>query len=215
MQEFGEFFKELMLDIAGTNQEIALFVLIAIAGIIVLDALMVYTRKEKQKAGIVPKRQKKIIGASVTSLQAKKYVSDMQGIAGTPDALIVENGYIIPVERKPMARKLRDRYVAQLLVYMRLVEEFEGKRPPYGYLVLGKNCRRVKIENSAKRQAWLQEILDDMREVLKGISAAEAAPHPAKCRRCSVRIHCSQFVSEFEQVRPGKQTRASLEIKYS
>jgi CRISPR/Cas system-associated exonuclease Cas4 (RecB family) len=120
----------------------------------------------------------------------RNYISEIQGLAGKPDALISEGGFIIPIERKPLARKVRDRYIAQLLVYMRLIEEFEGKKPPYGYLILGPNCRRFKIENSPDRQAWLQRLIDEMRGVLAG-QATTPTPHPKKCRKCDVRHACA------------------------
>ncbi|MCB0353579.1 MAG: Dna2/Cas4 domain-containing protein [Bdellovibrionales bacterium] len=108
-----------------------------------------------------------------------------------PDAIVVENGFFIPVERKPLAKKIRDRHIAQLLVYMRLVEEFEGKKPPYGYLIIGKGCRKVKIHNSAGRQQWLQKQIDAMREIATKGAQAQATPHPRKCAKCSVRESCS------------------------
>ena len=73
---------------------------------------------------------------------------------------------------------------------MRLIEEFEGKKPPYGYLILGKNCRTFKIENSPERQAWLQKMLDEMRSIVEGAPAIPA-PHPKKCKRCDVKESCS------------------------
>ena len=72
---------------------------------------------------------------------------------------------------------------------MRLIEEFEGKRPPYGYLLLGPKFRRIKIENSEERQKWLQTHIDQMRGILAG-AAAKPAPHPRKCSRCEVRLIC-------------------------
>jgi CRISPR/Cas system-associated exonuclease Cas4 (RecB family) len=109
--------------------------------------------------------------------------------------LIVEDGFSVPVERKPLAKKLRDRYVAQILVYMRLVEEFEGQKPPYGYLLLGPQCRRVKIQNSPERQAWLDTLLIEMRAVLEG-GEAKAITHPAKCSKCDVRHRCFAWVGD-------------------
>ncbi len=120
---------------------------------------------------------------------AKDYVSERLGLAGRPDALIKENGFIIPVEHKPLARKIRDRYVAQLLVYMRLIEECEGVKPPYGYLILGKHRRKVKIDNTSEKQKWLQNLVDNMRAITEGIPATPA-PHPKKCLKCPVRSHC-------------------------
>jgi CRISPR-associated protein Cas4 len=123
-------------------------------------------------------------------LPEREYVSYKQGLAGKPDALVREDGVVIPVERKPLAKKLRDRYVAQLLVYMRLVEEFEGVRPPHGYLLLGSQCRRIKVVNSPAKQAWVDGLLCEMRRVLDG-GAPSPQPHPRKCNRCEVRDRCS------------------------
>jgi CRISPR-associated protein Cas4 len=122
-------------------------------------------------------------------LPEREYVSTRQGLAGKPDAIVQEDGLVVPVERKPLAKKLRDRYVAQLLVYMRLVEEFEGVRPPHGYLLLGPTCRRIKIPNSDAKQQWVSSMLSQMRKVLDG-GPARPNPHPKKCARCDVRDYC-------------------------
>jgi CRISPR/Cas system-associated exonuclease Cas4 (RecB family) len=89
-----------------------------------------------------------------------------------------------------LAKKLRDRYVAQLLIYMRLVEEFEGVRPPHGYLLLGPQCRRVKVVNSSAKQEWVDGLLQEMRRVLEGGNPSPK-PHPKKCSRCEVQARCS------------------------
>lgn len=123
-------------------------------------------------------------------LPEREYVSTRQGLAGKPDALVREAGIVVPVERKPLARKLRDRYVAQLLVYMRLVEEFEGTRPTHGYLLLGPTCRRIKIPNTDAKQQWVASMVGEMRKVLSG-GLPRPAPHPKKCARCDVRQHCN------------------------
>lgn len=122
-------------------------------------------------------------------LPQREYISTTQGLAGKPDALIAEGGNIIPVERKPLAKKLRDRYVAQLLVYMRLVEEFEGIRPPHGYLLLGPSCRRIKVINSESKQRWVDRLLAEMRRILDGAEPIPT-PYPSKCAKCDVRHQC-------------------------
>jgi CRISPR/Cas system-associated exonuclease Cas4 (RecB family) len=172
---------KLLKDIAATDTEIVLFAIILVATVIVLDAVSAFAKKQRGATGIEDHKAGTRM-ERIDSRPVKDYVSDMQGLAGKPDALISENGWIIPVERKPLARKIRDRYVAQLLVYMRLVEEFEGKKPPYGYLILGANCRRVKIANSPGRQAWLQGYIDQMRRVLEQNEQPRPAPFPQKCR---------------------------------
>jgi len=124
-----------------------------------------------------------------TLLPEREYISAKQGLAGRPDALVKELNYVIPVERKPLAKKLRDRYVAQLLVYMRLVEEFEGIRPPHGYLLLGPTCRRIKVINSESKQQWVDSLIREMRGILEG-AEPRALPHEKKCSKCDVRERC-------------------------
>jgi CRISPR-associated protein Cas4 len=128
-----------------------------------------------------------------TLLPEREYISVRQGLAGRPDALVKELDYVIPVERKPLAKKLRDRYVAQLLIYMRLVEEFEGVRPPHGYLVLGPSCRRIKVVNAESKQQWVDSLIRDMRRILEG-AEPRAAPHEKKCRKCEVRERCDSRI---------------------
>lgn len=131
------------------------------------------------------------------SYPTREYISELQGLAGRPDAIIVENGFFIPVERKPLAKKLRDRYVAQLLVYMRLIEEFEGKKPPYGYVILGSKARKLRIENSSEKQDWLTEILKKMNESVR-TGTATPDPQTEKCKKCDVNQSCMTFKEQFQ-----------------
>ena len=184
----------LIYEISLLNSEIILLTILLVIGAIVVDGLSAFAEEKRATVGAV--RSTGAVGIEGSrEIPVKQYVSDAQGLAGRPDAVIKENGFFIPVERKPLAKKLHDRYVAQLLVYMRLIEEFEGKRPPYGYLLLGPNCRRIKIENTPERQQWLQNHLDQMRAILAGLPA-RATPHPKKCQRCEVRLACKSSLAD-------------------
>jgi len=195
----------LLEEIVTLPSTIILLAVLMVMGIMVLDSLGGQARKKKAAAGLASNSQ--LISVDGTSsLPLKTYVSDIQGLAGRPDAIIRENSFIIPVERKPLANKIRDRYVAQLLVYMRLVEEFEGKKPPYGYLILGPKCRSVKIYNTPERQAWLQKILDEMNAILKG-GESKATPHPKKCQKCQVKNYCA-----FKAANPIKTNKQSSQL---
>ena len=186
----NNFFEDLLTDLSGLDSTIVLLAMLIIVAVVVLDAVGMAIRRRHKQAGLSPTTVTKSIDGSKT-VPLRDYVSEIQGLAGKPDALIRENGYVIPIERKPLARKIRDRYVAQLLVYMRLVEEFEGKKPPYGYLILGANCRKIKIDNTSSRQEWLQKILDEMRGVLEHRVEPIATPQRTKCKKCDVRLSCA------------------------
>lgn len=180
----------LIYQIAALSTNLVLLVVLIVITVIVLDSLYAFRRKEQNLTGL----DNNAVTIGVDGLKqfpARTYVSEIQGLAGRPDALIREEGFLIPVERKPLAKKMRDRYIAQILVYMRLIEEFEGKKPPYGYLILGAKCKKVKIYNTAERQIWLQRMINEMRQILDGAPAI-AMPSLQKCRKCSVSAHCNR-----------------------
>ena len=180
---------DLLYQIASVDSQLVLLCVLLVFVVVVLDAVSARARKQGTAVGILPHVTAVSVDGSNT-LPVRRYISELQGLAGRPDAVISEDGFIIPVERKPLARKIHDRYVAQILVYMRLIEEFEGKKPPYGYLLLGPNCRRFKVENSPERQAWLQRMIDEMRLIADGADA-KPSPHPRKCSKCDVREVCA------------------------
>jgi len=207
-EEFGNFFFNLLSDIADTDPQVVLLAILLVATVIVLDSISSHAKVKRKQTGIQKKEETSPDLRGLQSLPVKSYVSDMQGLAGKPDALISEQGHIIPIERKPLSKKIHDRFVAQLLVYMRLVEEFEGKKPPYGYLILGSNCRKVKIYNTEKRQTWLQKHIDEMKAILTEGLPAVPSPHPMKCKKCYVRDAC-QFKMDLPEKKqegsPGKK----------
>jgi CRISPR-associated protein Cas4 len=176
-----------LLDISIRNNGLQLVVLAGFTFLVIRSFLKAARKRHRDTGFMVNQVAVAMEGSSI--VPAREYISRSQGLAGKPDALVREGGEFIPVERKPLAKKLRDRYVAQLLVYMRLVEEFEGKRPSKGYLLLGPECRRITIENSEAKQRWLGTLLEQMRRVLDG-GEARATPHPAKCSKCDVRVRC-------------------------
>ena len=193
MQTITAYFTKLIKDLSALDTDLIILAILIVCAFVVLDGVRIFAIKKQSETGIPTPIPPVSVDGS-TMLPVREYLSEMQGLAGRPDALISENGFIIPVERKPLSHKLRDRYVAQLLVYMRLVEEFEGKKPPYGYLILGPKCKKFKIINSEEKQAWLQKMIEEMREVVRG-SPAKPDPHPRKCARCDVRGSCEFKVS--------------------
>lgn len=177
------------LNNASIAQEYFLLLLLLCVIGVVLKSIVQGLRNSEDEIGL----SAETVYVSVDGAQAlptREYISELQGLAGRPDAVIVEDGFFIPVERKPLAKKIRDRYVAQLLVYMRLIEEFEGKKPPYGYLILGANARKVRIDNTEEKQLWLNEKLIQMNNIIQGAPTIPD-PHPSKCAKCDVKERCA------------------------
>lgn len=180
-----------IFSVSLRSHGLQLIVLIAVT-LLVIRSFGKAARKRHRDAGFaVSEVAVSMEGSSM--VPAREYISVAQGLAGKPDALVREGDDILPVERKPLAKKIRDRYIAQLLVYMRLVEEFEGRRPPRGYLLIGEKCKRVVVENTPSKQEWVQRLIEQMRQILDG-GEAKATPHPMKCAKCNVRHRCSARV---------------------
>lgn len=177
-----------MFSVTVRNHGLQLIVLAA-ATFFVIRSFVKAARRKRNDSGFAAHEVAVAMEGSAM-VPAREYISLRQGLAGKPDALVKEGDEIVPVERKPLAKKLRDRYVAQLLVYMRLIEEFEGRRPSRGYLILGPECKRVTVENSDAKQKWLDSLIAEMRGVLDG-REARATPHGAKCSKCGVRERCA------------------------
>ena len=186
------------------------YVMLVVAVLIVLDDVFRVLKKQREKSGLDASLSRSVQVDGAKKHKAKTYISEIQGISGRPDAVLLENGFFIPVERKAIGNKVRDRHIAQLLVYMRLIEEFEGKKPPYGYLILGKNARKVKIFNSRERQEWLTAQLTQMREVVENDERPEGKPHPRKCQKCRVQDHC---LSRISQMKPDTADSKLVNIK--
>jgi len=121
--------------------------------------------------------------------------SQRLGLKSKPDAIIREAGNITPVDIHPLANKIRDRHVVQMLVHLRLIEDSEGRRPEHGVLLMGKTQRRVILRNTPEKQRWLETLIDEMRSIVDGVPAM-ASPSPAKCNACDVREKC-----QFSQAR--------------
>ncbi len=168
-----------------------LFLLLLIGIVILIWDFFLRTRKKISSDTGIP------VESTMVSLKGSKFkptrelVSEHLGLASRPDAIVEENGFIIPVMVKPTGKKVRDRHVVELLVHLRLIEEIEDKRPPYGILIIGSKQRRVKIINSKEKQNWLDSLLKEMRSIQEKNIPAIPSPAVYKCKSCDVRTHCS------------------------
>lgn len=71
-------------------------------------------------------------------------------------------------------------FLAKALADIAQLEDSLTMRPPYGYLILGPQCRRAKIENTPERQARLQSLIDEKRAIVANERKALAAPDKKK-----------------------------------
>ncbi len=194
ISQLGNELNLLFTELSKTTSLIFWLLILLVVLVIVLEVFSTIAIKKRKDSGVSPEVNS-ILTPSNIFKETKEYVSDIQLLRARPDALLREGGFLIPIERKPLANKIRDRFVVELLVSMRLIEEFEGKRPPYGYLILGKKARSVKILNTQKKQAWLDVFLAEMRAVLEDDLPVKATPDLRKCSKCLVRDDCKYKIT--------------------
>lgn len=106
-----------------------------------------------------------------------------------PDRIVQRGRYFIPEEKKSGLR-LTESYQAQLGVYLILIEEEYGIRPPYGFLVLG-DGRRVTVKNTRRLRSLVIAIAERIRKNRHWLDDPLPPPStPAKYRNCDQRQNC-------------------------
>jgi CRISPR-associated exonuclease Cas4 len=111
------------------------------------------------------------------------------GLVGRPDELRRRgDGRVVPVEWKSRSAPARGplySHRVQLYAYCLLVEEAEGRSPPYGVLRYGDGTEfRLPWDDEAR--ATVTGVLAASRRPYRG----EATPTPGKCRGCRYRSAC-------------------------
>ena len=118
--------------------------------------------------------------------------SERLKLVGRPDRLVQVGKAIIPEEWKPSAKRVSSSHRLQLGVYLLLVEERSGVRPPYGVVVIS-GGKRVQVANSDQLRAEVLAVAEKIREHRRNIDRAIPVGQPAaKCRACGQRGNCGQ-----------------------
>ncbi|MEO5952737.1 MAG: Dna2/Cas4 domain-containing protein [Chloroflexia bacterium] len=126
--------------------------------------------------------------------RGKPLYSPRYRLTGTPDYLINTPQGPVPVEVKPTRTETEPRHshLLQVLAYCLLIEETEGRKPPYGLLKYSANTFRVDY-NEATR-AHLLGVMQTMRETadLEQWQVNRNHNIPNRCRPCGYRDQCDQ-----------------------
>lgn len=155
-------------------------VLVAFCGLVLILA----AKAARRRRGFLP-------GATV-SFDEVRLESKLHGLVGRPDRIVRQGGIFIPEEHKRRATKFYPSYRAQVGVYLLLIEEHYGVRPPYGVIVLG-DGRRERVENTEELRAWVLDVAAKIREARRVIrEEIPVSPPSSKCRRCGQRSRCRQ-----------------------
>ncbi len=112
------------------------------------------------------------------------------GLTGLPDYLIERGGATIPVEVKPGRRATTPYHsdLMQLAAYCLLVEEQNGRPPPYGLLRYANATFRLNY--TAAVRAELLSIVAEMRDCLDTDDVERDHNETGRCAACGFRNGC-------------------------
>jgi CRISPR-associated exonuclease Cas4 len=124
--------------------------------------------------------------------RGKTLYSPRYGLSGSPDYIVSTPQGLVPVEVKPNRNdpEPRDHHLLQVLAYCLLLEETEGKKPPYGLLRYKSNT--FKVDYNADTRAYLLDVLDEMRAAEQQIEVHRSHDIPGRCRACGYRSVCEE-----------------------
>ncbi len=119
--------------------------------------------------------------------------STTYGLRGLPDLVLRIEDELIPVEVKTgrVPRGPLFSHILQLAAYCLLIEERQGRPPPYGVLQYGKHVRH-EIDYNDELKWTLVNKLIEMRQIMRTGEAHRNHRRPGKCASCSRREGCSE-----------------------
>ncbi len=132
------------------------------------------------------------VGASGTSGDAIM-TSPTYGLRGMPDVVLRVEDELIPVEVKTgrVPKGPLFSHILQLAAYCLLIEERQGRPPPYGVLQYGKHVRH-EIDYNDELKWTLVNKLIEMRQAIRTGDVHRNHRRPGKCASCSRREGCAE-----------------------
>ena len=144
------------------------------------------------RAGGLPKARVVATDTRGWRRPSQPYYSPTWDLAGRPDYVLHHRGSLIPVEVKGgrTPREPYEGHMLQLGAYCLLLEEAEGRAPPYGLLRYPEATFRVPFDGRLRRR--VVEILEEMRAAEARGGIARGHQEPWRCRACGYRDVCDQ-----------------------
>lgn len=123
---------------------------------------------------------------------AGPYYSEAWGLTGRPDYVLRHRGSLIPVEVKAgrTPQEPYEGHVLQLAAYCLLLEEAEGRAPPYGLLRYPEATFRVPFDGRLRQR--VVGVLEEMRAAEERGGIPRGHHEPARCRACGYWDVCDQ-----------------------
>jgi CRISPR-associated exonuclease Cas4 len=118
--------------------------------------------------------------------------SDRYRLTGRPDYLVRTRRGVVPVEVKSGTAPPQPylAHILQLAAYCLLVEEQEGRAPPFG--ILKYREKAFEIDFTPWLRSELLSIIDDIRHDLQVHDVERSHDELARCQGCGYRQQCEQ-----------------------
>ena len=125
-------------------------------------------------------------------IAARPLYSPRYGLTGKPDYLLTTRRGLVPVEVKPTRddAEPRESHLLQVLAYCLLVEESQGRRPPYGLLRYRTETFKVEYNNDTRAQVI--DVIEKMHEAMHGGEVHRSHDQPGRCRACAYVELCDE-----------------------
>ena len=165
-------------------------VLLAIVLIVAALFALVWAGRLRTASGLPPGL---ILSNDTTSGQRGKPLrSERYALSGTPDYVVRTPNGLVPVELKPARNdpEPRDSHLLQVLAYCLLLEDTNGKPPPYG--LLRYNSGTFKVDYNKETRAYLLSVMDEMRQAASAPEVHRNHDNPHRCRACGYRSICEE-----------------------
>ena len=123
---------------------------------------------------------------------AKPLYSPRYGLTGKPDYLLATRRGLVPVEVKPTRDdpEPHESHLLQVLAYCLLLEDSEGKRPPYG--LLRYRSGTFKVDYNSQTRAHVVGVIEEMRVALRQAEVHRSHDQPGRCRACIYAEICEE-----------------------
>lgn len=155
--------------------------------------VLLYSGRLKRESGLPSGRvvQSDTYGG-LPGVPGKPLYSDRYRLTGTPDYIVETNRGRVPVEVKPGRTEAEphESHLLQVLAYCLLIEESEGKRPPYGLLKYSADTFRVDYNSDTR--AYLLSVLEEMRHAAEEPEVHRSHEIAGRCRACAYREVCGE-----------------------
>jgi CRISPR-associated exonuclease Cas4 len=136
----------------------------------------------------------KVVDVGASADKGEKIMeSKAFGLRGLPDVVLRVEDELIPVEVKTgrVPKGPLFSHILQLAAYCLLIEERQGRPPPYGVLQYGKHVRH-EIDYNDELKWTLVNKLIEMRQIIRTGEAHRNHRRPGKCASCSRREGCDE-----------------------